>query len=68
MNNDETLLDSVYVKIKTGEPPSIIDLQRWVDFVLRTIPMPVSVANEDEIFGTYNKLLAGLQDKLTKQQ
>lgn len=63
MNDDEKkLLDSVYIKLRNGEQPSIIDLQRFINFVLQA-PMIVSQPNNDEIYGAYNRLVAGMQDK-----
>ena len=63
MNDDEKkLLDAAYIKLRNGEQPSIIDLQRFINFILQA-QMIVSQPNDDEIFGAYNRLVAGIQDK-----
>ena len=63
VNDDEKkLLDAAYIKLRNGEQPSIIDLQRFINFILQA-PMIVSQPNDDEIFGAYNRLVAGMQDK-----
>jgi hypothetical protein len=67
MSNEEKLLDAVYEKVKIGEPLSIHDLQRWVDFVLRA-PLNPAGSNPDEIYAQYNKLITGIQEKFKQQQ
>lgn len=63
MNDDEKkLLDAAYIKLRNGEQPSIIDLQRFINFILQA-PMIVSQPNDDEVFGALNRLVAGIQDK-----
>jgi len=63
VNDDERkLLDAAYIKLRNGEQPSIIDLQRFINFILQA-PVVVSQPNNDEIYGALNRWVTGMQDK-----
>ena len=63
MNDDEVkLLDAAYIKLRNGEQVSLIDLQRFINFILQA-PMQVNQPTNDEMYGSYSKLVAGIQDK-----
>ena len=63
MNNDEILLDSVYVKLKRGETLSIQDLDRWIGFLAAAPIGAVSKPEDQEIAAIQSKLVNTLQQK-----
>ena len=63
MNSEEKLLDAVYEKLKRGEPPSIHDMDRWINF-LASAPMPnISQPSEQDVATINNKLVNVLQQR-----
>lgn len=63
MNGDEKLLDAVYEKLKRGEPISINDLDRWINFLAAANMTNVSLPKENEIAAINSKLMNVMQQK-----
>jgi len=63
MNNDEILLDAVYTKLKLGEPLSIPDLDRWINFLAAAPIGAVRKPTDQEIAAVQSKLVNILQQK-----
>jgi hypothetical protein len=68
MNNDEILLDAVYTKLKIGEPLSIQDLDRWINFLGAAPIGAVSKPGDQDIAAIQSKLINMLQQKFMQPQ
>ena len=67
MNNEEILLDAVYVKLKRGEELSIHDLDRWINFLANAQIGAVSKPEDQEIAAIRSKLINTVQQKWLTQ-
>lgn len=67
MNNDEILLDAVYTKLKIGEPLSIQDLDRWINFLAAAPIGAVSQPSDQDVAAIRSKLVNILQQKFMQQ-
>jgi hypothetical protein len=62
MNDEKILLDSAYIKLRNGEPMSLMDLRRIIDLI-DAAPFYVQQATEAEVAGVQSDFIGRLQRK-----
>ena len=65
MNDEQILLDAAYIKLRNGEPMSLIDLQRVVNLI-NEAPFTVNMFKEAELAGVQSDFIMKLQNKFMK--
>ena len=67
MNDELILLDAAYIKLRNGEPMSLIDLQRIINLI-NEAPFVVNKFEEPELAGVQSDFIQKLQNKFMKGQ
>ena len=67
MNNEEILLDSAYIKLKTNEPMSLHDLNRVIGLI-QNAAFAIQGASPDEVAAAQSQLITMLQQKFMQGQ
>ena len=67
MNDERILLDAAYIKLRNGEPMSLIDLQR-IHQLIEQASFQVNRFDEAEQAGVQSRLILMLQEKFMKGQ
>lgn len=67
MNDDKTLLDAAYIKLRNGEPMSLTDLQRIIGLI-QNAPFSIQGASPEEVAGAQSQLISMLQQKFMQGQ
>lgn len=65
MNDEQILLDAAYIKLRNGEPMSLIDLQRIINLI-NEAPFVVNKFENAELAGVQSDFIMKLQNKFMK--
>jgi hypothetical protein len=65
MNDEQILLDAAYIKLRNGEPMSLIDFQRIINLI-DGAPFLVNKFEEAEFAGVKSDFIMKLQNKFMK--
>ena len=65
MNDEQILLDAAYIKLRNGEPMSLIDLQRVINLI-NEAPFLVNKFEAAELAGVQSDFIMKLQNKFMK--
>ena len=67
MNDEKTLLDAAYIKLRNNEPMSLIDFQRIADLIT-SASFDVNKINEAEFAGVQSDFIGKLQARFMQGQ